>query len=180
LGEWVQAGTPIATLLSLDPIVIKAEIGEQDIANVQVGAQAQVRLVDGAELPARIRHVARQATEKTRTFVIDVALPNTDGRIPAGMTAEVRLFAPPRPAVTVPRSILTMSEEGKIGLRVVGQDNIARFVAVEIIEDGENGLVVAGIPEGLRVIVAGQDLIRDGDTVNVVELPGATAAAAQP
>ena len=180
VGEWVQAGTPIATLLSLDPIVIKAEIGEQDIANVQVGAQAQVRLVDGSELPARIRHVARQATEKTRTFVIDVALPNTDGKIPAGMTAEVRLFAPPRPAVTVPRSILTMSEEGKIGLRVVGQDNIARFAAVEIIEDGENGLVVAGIPEGLRVIVAGQDLIRDGDTVNVVELAGAPAAAAQP
>jgi multidrug efflux system membrane fusion protein len=177
VGEWVQAGTPIATLLSLDPIVIKAEVGEQDIANVQVGAQALVRLVDGTELPAQIRHVARQATEKTRTFVIDVALPNKEGKIPAGMTAEVRLFAPPRPAVTVPRSILTLSEDGRIGLRVVGEDNIAHFVAVEIIEDGENGLVVAGIPQDVRVIVAGQDLIRDGDTVNVVELSGADAAA---
>ena len=172
VGEWVQAGTPIATLLSLDPIVIKAEVGEQDIANVQVGSQALVRLVDGTELPARIRHVARQATEKTRTFVIDVALPNRDGKIPAGMTAEVGLFAPPQPAVTVPRSILTLSEDGRIGLRVVGADNIAHFVAVEIIEDGENGLVVAGIPEDVRVIVAGQDLIRDGDLVNVSELSG--------
>ncbi|MCE2737875.1 MAG: efflux RND transporter periplasmic adaptor subunit [Rhodobacter sp.] len=177
VGEWVQAGTPIATLLSLDPIVIKAEIGERDIANVKVGSPALVRLVDGTELPARIRHVARQATEKTRTFGIDVALPNTDGKIPAGMTAAVRLFAPPVPAVTVPRSVLTLSEDGRIGLRVVGKDNIARFVAVGIIEDGEKGLVVAGIPEGVRVIVAGQDLIRDGDRVNVADLPAAQAAA---
>jgi len=178
VGEWVQAGTPIARLLSLDPIVIKAEIGEQDIAHVRVGSQAIVRLVDGTELPAQVRHVARQATEKTRTFVIDVALPNPNGKIPAGMTAEVRLFAPLRQAVTVPRSILTLSEDGRIGLRVVGQDNIAHFVAVEIIEDGENGLVVAGIPEGVRVIVAGQDLIRDGDRVTVTNLSGAAGAAA--
>jgi multidrug efflux system membrane fusion protein len=60
----------------------------------------------------------------------------------------------------------------------VGQDNIAHFVAVEIIEDGENGLVVAGIPEGVRVIVAGQDLIRDGDRVTVTDLSGAAGAAA--
>lgn len=176
VGEWVQAGTPIATLLSLDPIVIKAEVGEQDVANVQAGSQALVRLVNGDELPATIRHVAKQATERTRTFVIDVAVANPEGRIPAGMTAEVRLFAPPRPAVTVPRSILTMSDEGTIGLRIVGSDNIAHFAAVEIIEDGENGLVVAGLPEGVRVIVAGQDMIRDGDRVTVSELPLAEAA----
>ncbi len=171
VGEWVQSGAPIATLLSLDPIVIKAEVSERDIALVRIGSQAQVRLVNGAELKGTVRHVARQASAQTRTFVIDVALPNADGAIPAGMTAEVTLFAPPESAVTVPRSVLILSDDGSIGLRAVGADNIARFVPINIIEDGEKGLVVAGVPTGVRIIVAGQDLIRDGDAVIVSEIP---------
>jgi membrane fusion protein, multidrug efflux system len=180
VGEWVQSGAPIATLLSLDPIVIKAEVSERDVANVKVGAEAKVRLVTGAELKGTVRHVARQASEITRTFVIDVALPNADGAIPAGITAEVTLFAPPQPAITVPRSVLTISDDGSIGLRVVGADNIAKFAPVQIIEDGEQGLVVAGVPKDVRIIVAGQDLIRDGDEVVVSEITADQAAKAAP
>ena len=176
LGEWAQVGTPIATLLSLDPIVIRAGVSEADVALVSKGSPASVRLLDGAEVQGTVRHVAKQASDKTRTFEIEVALPNSDGAIPAGMTAEVRLSGPPQRAITVPRSVLTLNDEGQIGLRVVGADNVARFVAVSIIEDGEKGLVIAGVPDGVRVVVAGQDLIRDGDKVNVSEIDITKAA----
>ena len=39
-----------------------------------------------------------------------------------------------------------------------------------MIDDGEQGLVVTGVPQGVRVIVAGQDLVKDGDEVVVSEL----------
>lgn len=169
LGEWVQAGTPITTILSLDPIVVKAEVSELDVGYVAVGGPANVRLVNGAEMQGTILHVARQASEQTRTFVIEVALPNPDRTIPAGMTAEVRLFVAPQPAVMVPRSVITLSDEGIIGLRVVGPDNLAQFVPVMLIDDTEAGLVVAGVPVGVRIITAGQDLVRDGDQVIVVD-----------
>ncbi len=178
LGEWVQAGAPIATILSLDPIVVKAEVSELDVAHVAVGSAAKVRLVNGTEMPGTIRHVAKQASAVTRTFVVEVALPNADRMIPSGMTAEVRLFAAPQPSVTVPRSVLTMSADGLIGLRVVGSDNLARFVPVSIIDDTNQGMVVAGVPDDVRIIVAGQDLVRDGDAVNVSELSLADAAGA--
>ncbi|HLQ19363.1 MAG TPA: efflux RND transporter periplasmic adaptor subunit, partial [Tabrizicola sp.] len=45
LGEWVQTGTPVATILSLDPILVKAEVSEVDLAAVSVGSTAKVRLV---------------------------------------------------------------------------------------------------------------------------------------
>ena len=169
LGEWVQAGTPITTILSLDPIVVKAEVSELDVGFVEVGGPANVRLVNGAEMQGTILHVARQASEQTRTFVIEVTLPNPDRLIPAGMTAEVRLFVAPQPAIVVPRSVITLSDEGVIGLRVVGPDNLAQFVPITIIDDTEAGLVVAGIPTGVRIITAGQDLVRDGDQVIVVD-----------
>ena len=180
LGEWVQTGTPIATVLALDPIVVKAEVSERDVAFVSIGGKARVRLVSGAEMEGTIRHVAKQASVGTRTFVVEVALPNPDHRIGSGMTAEVRLFATPVPAVTVPRSVITISETGLIGLRVVGPDNLAQFAPVTLLDDTPAGMIVTGVPSGVRVIVAGQDLVRDGEPVTVTEVSASDVAKAQP
>ena len=178
LGEWVQAGTPIASILSLDPIVVKAEVSERDIAFVVNGSKAKVKLVDGVEHEGTIRHVARQADAKTRTFTVEVTVPNPDHKIPSGMTAEVRMFTTPQPAVLVPRSIITLNEDGIIGLRVIGADNKAAFAPVTVIDDGADGMMVTGVPKDLKVIVAGQDLVSDGDSVTVTELTPEQAAAA--
>jgi len=178
-GEWVQQGTPIATLIALDPIIVKAEVAERDVAHVEVGAKALLRLVSGVELAGTVKHLARKASDKTRTFALEVDLPNPDGAIPSGMTAELRLTAATQPALTVPRSVLTLNEAGQIGLRVVTEGDIAAFLPVDLIDDTEAGFVVTGVPQGARVIVAGQDLVRDGDAVAVKELTRAEAEAAQ-
>ena len=65
LGEWVQTGASIATILALDPIVVKAEVSERDVAFVTVGSKAKVRLVDGVEMEGVVRHVSAQASENT-------------------------------------------------------------------------------------------------------------------
>jgi multidrug efflux system membrane fusion protein len=178
-GEWVQQGTPIATLIALDPIIVKAEVAERDVAHVAVGAKALVRLVSGVELEGTVKHLARKASDKTRTFALEVDLPNPNGAIPSGMTAELRLTAATQPALTVPRSVLTLNEAGQVGLRVVTEGDIAAFLPVDLIDDTEAGFVVTGVPQGARVIVAGQDLVRDGDAVAVKELTRAEAEAAQ-
>lgn len=179
-GEWVTSGTPIATILSLDPIIVRAEVSELDIGEVHPGASAKVRLVNGLEMQGTVRFVAREASSNTRTFPVEIALPNGDGAIRSGMTAIVDIFATPTRAVKIPRSVITLSEQGEIGVRVVGADNLARFAAVGIVDDAEDGLVVTGIPENVRIIVAGQDLVRDGEAVLVSDTPLAEPAVAQP
>ena len=168
LGEWVQTGAPVATILSLDPILVKAEVSEVDLSAVAVGSTAKVRLVNGTEMDGTVRLVAREASAQTRTFPVEIALPNPAMTLPSGMTAEVSLYAQPVRAVVVPRSIITLSDNGELGLRIVGADNLAQFAAVQIIDDTEAGLVVTGVPEGVRIITAGQDLVRDGEAVEVV------------
>ncbi|MBN8630361.1 MAG: efflux RND transporter periplasmic adaptor subunit [Rhodobacterales bacterium] len=167
LGEWVQTGTPVATILSLDPILVKAEVSEVDLASVAVGSTAKVRLVNGTEMEGTVRLVAREASAQTRTFPVEIALPNPDLTLPSGMTAEVSLFAAPTRAVVVPRSVITLADDGKLGLRIVGSDNLAQFAAVQIIDDTPEGLVVTGVPEGVRIITAGQDLVQNGEKVDV-------------
>lgn len=167
LGEWVQTGTPVATILSLDPILVKAEVSEVDLASVAVGSSAKVALVNGLEVEGTVRLVARDASAATRTYPVEIALPNPDLALPSGMSAEVTLYAAPMRAVIVPRSIITLSETGELGLRVVGADNLAQFAPIKVIDDTPDGLVVVGVPEGVRIITAGQDLVRNGDPVEV-------------
>ncbi len=180
MGEWVQSGASVATILSLDPIIVRAEVSELDIANVVPGSKAFMTLVDGTKMEGLVRFVAREASAATRTFPVEIALPNPGALIPAGMTTQVELLAPAVSTVTVPRSVITLSEKGEVGLRVVGSDNLARFVTVDIIDDTEAGMVVAGVPPGVRIIVAGQDLVRDGDLVDVTEVAAVPATAVLP
>lgn len=169
VGEWVQTGATVATILSLDPILVNVEISERDLASVSVGSMARVRLANGAELEGTIRLIAREATAETRTFPVEIALRNPELALSSGMTAEVELKAAPVKAVVVPRSIITLADDGALGVRIVGADNVAQFAAVTVIDDTPEGLVVMGIPEGVRVVVAGQDLVRNGDTVDVTD-----------
>lgn len=181
IGEWVQAGAPIATLLSLDPIVVRAEIGERDMGAISRNDRAEVRLVNGMAMTGRVRDIARAANAETRTFRVEIVVDNPEGTIPAGMTAEVSLFAKPVPAVSVPRSVITLSREGVIGLRVVDAQNITGFVPVTILDDTADGLIVTGVPEGMRIVVLGQDLVRDGEKVDVKEMkPGEVVAGTTP
>lgn len=173
-GEWVQTGAPVATILSLNPILVQAEVSEIDVGSVAAGSAASVRLVNGKVLEGTVRLVAREASAETRTFPVEIMLPNPDNALPSGMTAEVEILAPPERAVVIPRSVITLAETGEIGLRGVDAQDVAHFVPVTILDDTEAGLVVTGVPEGLRIIVAGQDLVRDGEKVVVAMAEGAS------
>ena len=74
--------------------------------------------------------------------------------------------------MTVPRSIITLSQDGTLGLRVIDAQNVAHFAPVKLIDDTPDGLVLAGVPEGMRIIVSGQDLVKDGETVQPVAATG--------
>ena len=85
------------------------------------------------------------------------------------MTAEITLLAEPTDAVMLPRSVVTLSGDGDLGIRAVDKDNKVVFFPIDLVDDTPNGLVLGGIPADARVIVAGQDLVTEGDEVKPVE-----------
>ena len=185
IGSAVQAGAPVATILNLDPVLAKGEVSERDLGFLKPGDVADVRLVNGQEVKGELRHISRDATSATRTFRVEIAIPNKDRSIPAGMTAEITLRASPVDAVILPRSVVTLGGDGDLGIRAVDADNKVVFFPIDLVDDTLRGLILGGIPADVRIIVAGQELISEGDTVNPVEadaetikrLVGETAAA---
>ena len=163
-----MAGKEIATLVDLDPMLAVVEVSERKLAGIKVGERAEVRLITGQTVPGRVRYVSKVASPTTRTYRVEVEMPNADGKIPDGITCEVVLSLNPVPAVEVPRSALTISSAGDIGLRVVGPADKVAFVPVRIVEDMQDTMWVSGLGAGARVIVRGQDFVREGETVAAV------------
>lgn len=168
LGSSVMQGGEIATLLSLDPILVKGEIGERDLRYVNVGDRAEAVLVNGEKVEGEVRYISREASPTTRTFRVEVAIPNADRRIPAGMTAEITLRAEPTDSVVLPRSVVTLSHDGDLGIRAVDAGSKVVFFPIDLVDDTSTGLVLGGIPAEARVIVAGQDLVKEGEEVKAV------------
>ncbi len=171
------AGREIAQIVALDPMLAVVEVAERKLAGIKVGDAADVRLVTGESARGKIRFVAKTASQTTRTYRIEIELPNADAKIPDGITAEVAVPLAAVPATRIPRSALTFSSAGDIGVRVVGANDTVGFVAVNVIEDEQTFMWVGGIADGARVIVQGQDFVREGQKVEAVVASEVTATA---
>ncbi|MDX8537758.1 MULTISPECIES: efflux RND transporter periplasmic adaptor subunit [Mesorhizobium] len=174
LGSSVMQGGEVATILKLDPVIARGEVSERDLRYIKIGDEANVRLVNDQKVTGTVRYISRDASSQTRTFRVEVAIPNADGAIPAGMTAEITLSAQPTDAVMLPRSVVTLGDKGDLGIRAVGKDNKVAFYPIDLVDDTPNGLVLGGIPQDARIIVAGQELVKEADAVKPVEADQAT------
>ena len=168
VGQALQIGNNLAEVIGLDPMLAVVEIAERQLGGVNVADKAEARLVTGQKVAGQVRFISRKASPQTRTYRVEIGIDNKQGTIPDGVTAEVALQLAPVPAARVPRSALTFSGEGKLGVRAVDAASKVTFVPVVVVEDGQADLWVAGVSPDLRVIVQGQDFVKDGELVEAV------------
>ncbi len=161
-------GNEIARMISLNPIVAIVEVSEKRLGGLRLGEPAELRLVSGEVVKGKVRYISKSASATTRTYRVDVEAPNPDNRIADGITAEVAISLAAVEATKVPRSALTFSAQGKLGIRAVNGENKVIFVPVELVSDEQQFMWVKGIANGTRVIVQGQDFVREDQVVDVV------------
>jgi membrane fusion protein, multidrug efflux system len=168
-------GRELAKLVALDPMLAVVEVAERKLAGIKVGEPAKVQLVTGETAAGRIRFVAKTASQSTRTYRVEVELPNPDGAIPDGITAEVSVQLAQVAATRLPRSALTIASNGDVGVRSVDAKGRVGFLPVSVVEDQQSQMWVAGVPDRTRVIIRGQDFVRDGQEVEAIEAEALTA-----
>jgi multidrug efflux system membrane fusion protein len=168
LGTLLQPGSPCATVIQLDPIKLVGFVSEVDVEKVEVGAMAGARLVSGREMAGRVTFLSRSADPMTRTFRVEVTVPNADLSIRDGQTAEIVIAADGRMAHLLPASALTLDDDGRLGVRIVDGESRARFVTVTLLRDVPEGVWLSGLPEEATVILIGQEFVSDGVLVTPV------------
>ena len=165
LGSLMQPGSICATVIQLDPIKLVGFVPETEVNRVAVGSTAQAQLVTGLQVEGRVTFLSRSADETTRTFEVEITVPNPELLIRDGQTASIRISAEGAKAHLLPQSALTLNNEGQLGVRTVGANNVVDFVPIRLLRDTANGVWVGGLPETVDIIVVGQEYVTAGVVV---------------
>lgn len=176
-GSLLSAGGLCATVIQLDPILLVGFAAEDQIGRLQVGAPAGARLSSGEDVVGQVTFLARAGDSATRTFRVEVSVPNPDLAIRDGLSADLLVQARATRGHLVPGSALTLDNDGAIGLRLVDDQDVTFFRPVRVLRDTPDGFWVSGLPETARVIVVGQEYVTDDVHVRVVERSGMSVAA---
>jgi multidrug efflux system membrane fusion protein len=168
VGDFVKRGEPIAMYVDNRKIIVSANVSEFDAQAVKVGANASARLATGELVRGRIRYVAPVADEATRTFTVELEVDNTDGRLRAGGTAELRIPAEAVLAHRVSPSLLTLDDAGNVGVKIINERGEVEFVVADIALASSEGVWLAGLPETATIITVGQGYVSDGAVVSAV------------
>ncbi len=162
LGSLLQPGTLCATILQLDPMKLVGFVPETEVDRVEIGALAGARLSGGQEVQGRVTFLSRSADQTTRTFRVEIQVPNADLSIRDGQTAEIIVSADGAQAHLLPQSSLTLNDDGDLGVRVIDENNLAQFAPLTLLRDMSEGVWVEGLPDTANVITIGQEYVVDG------------------
>jgi len=168
VGDYMPVGEAVAEVVDLDPITVVVKVTERDVAQVTVGQPGTATLVTGRSVQGRVSYVAKVADGITRTFAVELDIPNPDGTIPVGMTAKVRLPLTSTLAHRISPAVLSLDDAGKVGVKLVDAENRVVFYPVTVTGDDADGLWIEGLPDPATLITVGQEFVRPGQEVRPV------------
>ena len=139
-GNFLERGQICATLIQLSPIIFVAGVPEYEINKVKEGQEVILELVTGKVIEGYLTFVSKSASADTRTFSVESQIANSDGEIKDGLTASMTIKIDKVMAHKISPSILLLNDDGKLGIRIVEESKIAKFIEISILEDSEEGL----------------------------------------
>jgi multidrug efflux system membrane fusion protein len=167
VGDLMHDGDKCAMLIAPEPFLAVGSVSEHDVGSIKIGNPATATLVTGETVQGHVRFVADHADAGTRTFRIEVELPNPNAKLRDGVSADVHIPVKNLEATKISPGILVLNDNGVVGVRMV-ENGIVRFKPVQIVSDGPDGMWVTGVPGGAVVITVGQEFVSEGSRVKPV------------
>jgi len=174
LGQFLSAGTVIATLQSLDPIFVDFLLPQQSVAQLSVGQTVRVK-VDaflGREFAGKITAINPKVETASRNIQVRATLPNRDQKLLPGMFATVELeTGAPQRLVTLPQTAVSYNPYGSLVYIVDDKAKDAggkpQLVARQVFVTtgatrGDQVAILKGVSEGDTVVTSGQVKLRNG------------------
>ena len=179
VGDYAQLGAPCARIVDLDPMLLVGQVTERNVDRIVVGSPAAGRLSTGAEVGGTISFVGYEADPGTRTYRVEVTVPNADSRLRSGVTAEIEIPIGELLAHKITPAVFALDDEGRLGVRIIGADDRVEFRLVEVVADDRDGVWVTGLPRQTTLITVGQEFVSAGELVSVRMPNGPGAAGAE-
>jgi RND family efflux transporter MFP subunit len=168
VGNYVEAGTVLATLVAADPLEVLFTVPASALEGIAVGQDAQIRDTDPARTViarGRIRVLDPRVDEATRMASVKALVPNPDHRLKAGQFVGVTLVREHRAAAPVVPEDAVLPSGGKTWVFVIDGDRASRREVT--IGQRLSGLVEvrSGVKAGDTIVVRGQHRLSEGSRV---------------
>jgi HlyD family secretion protein len=167
-GAWVTPNSSFISVVNIGVVRLVANVVEKDLRRVTQGMKANVAVdaYPGETFEGHIAHVAPVLDPATRTAQIEVEIPNSNFRLKPGMYATVDFVVEHRENTLVVPAKAIVDLDGKKGVFLPDEGDVARFKAVTIgMSQPELVEVVDGLPEGTRVVTTGAAALHEGDRI---------------
>jgi len=174
VGDYMRPGDKCEMVIAPEPFLAIGTISEHEVGQVRVGDTATVSLVTGDKIEGKVTFVADRADPTTRTFKVEVTLPNPDAKLRDGVSADIHIPVREINAQHISSGILVLDDNGAVGVRIV-ENGVVRFMPVQILSDGPDGMWVSGLPDRVQVITVGQQFVTNGEHVDTVPDKGGAA-----
>ncbi|HEX9758038.1 MAG TPA: efflux RND transporter periplasmic adaptor subunit [Nitrospiria bacterium] len=175
IGEWLSKGGAVAEIIDLSHVRIIVGLPEKYIRNIRVGENVQVSLDALPDRPfsGKIFSIISKADLESRTFPIKIELENKKGELKSGLLARVSLpVGPPVQTLTVPKDALVI-KGGQTLVFIANKTEKGWTVSPVNIKTGlmvNNWVEVQGpLNIGQKVVIRGNERLRPGQEVNVME-----------
>ncbi|HYD42388.1 MAG TPA: efflux RND transporter periplasmic adaptor subunit [Anaeromyxobacter sp.] len=178
VGQVLAAGTPIATLQSVTPIHADFWLPQQALADLQLGQAVRLRTdtFPDATWKGEITAINPGVDEATRNVKVRATFQNADGRLRAGMFANVEvLSSEKRQVVLIPVTSVLFAPYGDTVFLLekkkdqAGKDQLT--VKQQFVRLGERRgdfvAVTSGVEPGQQVVSSGAFKLRNGMAVAV-------------
>ncbi|MGH1351252.1 MAG: efflux RND transporter periplasmic adaptor subunit [Methyloligellaceae bacterium] len=166
IGDYVAINGEVATIVDTDPLLVRIQVGQHEISQVKIGAIAGIQTLTGKNLTGKISYISSDAEANTRTFLVEIEVANVDNKIPSGISAEAKIHVGKVNAHAISPALLSLDDEGQIGVKVVEQNDIVKFYPVKIIKASFNEIWISGLPDEVRIITVGHGFVRVGQKVH--------------
>lgn len=168
-GDVVTSGTALFTIIDPSSMRLEASVPSEELALLRVGASVQFNVRGyGQPFEGRIDRISPQADRATRQVPIFVSIPNTGGRLVAGLFAEGRVVVESAEGLVVPANAVNTTQSAPWVLRV--RDGKTEKVDVQLgLHDQRTELVqiVSGLNEGDTLLRGAAQGITPGTPVSV-------------
>ena len=162
------SATNARMLIAPEPFLAVGTVGEDEVGQIAIGNTASATLVTGRDRRGKVRFVADRADHTTRTFRVEVELPNPDAQAARRRQRRHPHSRPARSRPTRSRPAFWCWTTTASSACAPCQNGIVRFMPVQIISDGPDGMWVTGLPDRVDVITVGQEFVTNGERVKAV------------
>ncbi len=169
-GEQIAAGAPAATILDMDELKIVVAVPQTNISEVGLGDPVNVNVAGAGMRKGAVTKIASISSTTTRTFDVEVTVPNPGRELRAGMTVEANIDVGFQPAFGMSPAHLSVAGDGSLTAKI-DDGGTVRVVQVELVRSGVEQVFVSGLADGATLLTFGQAFVNAGDPVRVSPEP---------